>query len=116
MPSHEQRGGPSDEPTVPTDVCQPGRARPSRHVRVPAAGLGVAAELSPLCPPEQPTPHPRQSRPSTQRQTLSGTLAPQPHGVHLTDGLQEPRTCNPIGSAPFKSCAIQLFGALDLPC
>src|SRR5512135_2219452 len=48
MPSHEQRGGPSDEPTVSTDVCQPGRARPSRLVRVPAAGLGVAGELSPL--------------------------------------------------------------------
>ncbi len=24
MPSHEQRGGPSHEPAVPTDVCQPG--------------------------------------------------------------------------------------------
>ena len=34
-------------------------------------GLGLAVELSPLRPSEQPTPHPRQSRPSTQRQTLS---------------------------------------------
>ena len=34
-------------------------------------GLGLAVELSPLRPAEQPTPHPRQSRPSTQRQTLS---------------------------------------------
>ena len=71
MPSHEQRGGPSHEPAVPTDVCKPGPARPSRLVRVPATGLGLAAELSPLRPAEQPTPHPRQSRPSTQRQTLS---------------------------------------------
>ena len=34
MPSHEQRGGPSHEPAVPTDVCQTGactaiKARPS---------------------------------------------------------------------------------------
>src|SRR5208283_4147760 len=71
MPSHEQRGGPSHEPAVPTDVCKPGPARPSRLVRVTATGLGLAAELSPLRPAEQPTPHPRQSRPSTQRQTLS---------------------------------------------
>ena len=71
MPSHEQRGGPSHEPAVPTDVCKSGPARPSRLVRVTATGLGLAAELSPLRPAEQPTPHPRQSRPSTQRQTLS---------------------------------------------
>ena len=70
MPSHEQRGGPPDEPAVPPDVCGPGLARPSKLVRVTAAGLGLAAELSPLCPAEQPTPHPRQSRPSTQRQAL----------------------------------------------
>ena len=37
---------------------------------VTAAGLGLAAELSPLCPAEQPTPPPRQSRSSTQQQTL----------------------------------------------
>src|SRR4051794_35598968 len=72
MPSHEQCGGPSDEPAVPTDVCQPRLARPSRHVGVAAAGLGLAAELSPLCSAEQPTPRPRQPRPSTQRQTLLG--------------------------------------------
>ena len=71
MPSHEQRGGPSHEPAVPTDVCKPGPARPSRLVRVTVTGLGLAVELSPLRPSEQPTPHPRQSRPSTQRQTLS---------------------------------------------
>ena len=47
MPSHEQRGGPSDEPAVPADVCRPGPARPSRLVRVTAAGLGVAVELPP---------------------------------------------------------------------
>ncbi len=70
MPSHEQRGGPSHEPAVPTDVCQPGPAWPSRLVGVTAAGLGPAAELPPLCPAEQPTPHPRQSRPSAQWQTL----------------------------------------------
>jgi hypothetical protein len=71
MPSHEQRGGSSHEPAVPTDVCKPGPARPSRLVRVTVTGLGLAVELSPLRPSEQPTPHPRQSRPSTQRQTLS---------------------------------------------
>ncbi len=70
MPSHEQRGGPSHEPAVPTDVCQPGPAWRSRLVGVTAAGLGPAAELPPLCPAEQPTPHPRQSRPSAQWQTL----------------------------------------------
>ena len=58
-------------PAVPTDVCKPGPARPSRLVRVTVTGLGLAVELSPLRPSEQPTPHPRQSRPSTQRQTLS---------------------------------------------
>jgi len=26
-------------------------------------------------------------------------LAPQSHGVHLTDGLQKPPTCNPVESA-----------------
>ena len=71
MPSHEQRGGSADEPAVPADVCKPGLARPSRLVRVTVTGLGLAVELSPLRPSEQPTPHPRQSRPSTQRQTLS---------------------------------------------
>jgi hypothetical protein len=25
-------------------------------------------------------------------------LAPQSHGVHLTDGLQKPPTCNPVES------------------
>ena len=67
MPSHEQRGGSTHEPAVPTDVCKPGPARPSRLVRVTVTGLGLAVELSPLRPSEQPTPHPRQSRPSTQR-------------------------------------------------
>jgi hypothetical protein len=57
-------------PAVPADVCKPGLARPSKHVRVTAAGLGLTAELSPLCPAEQPTPYPRQSRSSTQQQTL----------------------------------------------
>src|ERR1019366_7639009 len=98
MPPHEQRGGPSDEPTMPTDVRKPGLARPSKLVRATAAGQGLAAELSPLCPTEQPTPHPRQPRPSTQWQTLPRTLAPQPHGVHLTNGLQKLQTCNPIES------------------
>ena len=71
MPSHQQRSGPSHEPAVPTDVCQPRPTRPSRLIRVTATGLGLAAELSPLRPAEQPTPRSRQSRPSTQRQTLS---------------------------------------------
>ena len=48
MPSHEQRGGPADEPAVPADVRGPGPARPSGLVRVAAAGLGVAAELPAL--------------------------------------------------------------------
>ena len=48
MPSHEQRGGSSHEPAVPTDVCKPGPARPSRLVRVTVTGLGLAVELSPL--------------------------------------------------------------------
>src|SRR3982750_526258 len=70
MPSHEQRGGPTDEPALPADVCEPGLARPSKLVGVPATGLGLAVELSPLCPAEQPTPPPRQSRSSTQRQKV----------------------------------------------
>src|SRR5208337_4813142 len=70
MSSHEQRGGSADEPAVPADVCKPGLARSSKLVRVTAAGLGLTAELSPLCPAEQPTPYPRQSRSSTQQQTL----------------------------------------------
>jgi len=45
MPSHEQRGGPADEPDVPADVCGPGPARPSGLVRVASAGLGVVGEL-----------------------------------------------------------------------
>jgi len=28
-------------------------------------------------------------------------LAPQSHGVRLTDGLQKPPTCNPVESAKF---------------
>src|SRR5271165_2147697 len=113
MSSHEQRGGSADEPAVPADVCKPGLARSSKLVRVTAAGLGLTAELSPLCPAEQPTPHPRQSRSSTQRQTLPRTLAPQPDGVHLTDGLQKPQTCNSIESAIFKS-ARSLSASLTL--
>ena len=57
------------KPAVPADVCKPGLARSSKLVRVTAAGLGLTAELSPLCPAEQLTPYPRQSRSSTQRHT-----------------------------------------------
>src|SRR5208337_1162156 len=60
----------SDPAREAGDPAKPGLARPSKLVRVTAAGLGLTAELSPLCPAEQPTPHPRQSRSSTQRQTL----------------------------------------------
>ncbi len=40
MPSDEQRGGPTDEPTGPADGCGSRPARPSGLVRVEAEGLG----------------------------------------------------------------------------
>ncbi len=68
MPSHEQRGGPPDEPAVPADGCGPGSARPSGPLRVAAEGPGAAAGLPPLCPAERPPPDLRQPRGSAQGQ------------------------------------------------
>ena len=63
MPLHQQRGGRSYEPAVPTDVCKPGPARPSRLVRVTVKGLGLAVELCSHAP--------RRNRPRTHDRTAS---------------------------------------------
>jgi len=42
-------------------------------------------------------------------------LAPQSHGVHLTDGLQKPPTCNPVESEKFDLSKRLDSGQTDIP-
>ena len=74
MPSHEQRGGPADEPVVPADVRGSGPARPSGLVRVAAAGLGAAGELRPSRRGVRNASGFREPCPSAQRQMLSMSI------------------------------------------
>ncbi len=50
MPSHEQRGGPPDEPAVPTDVCKPGLARPSSSSEFRLRGWALLLNFRPYAP------------------------------------------------------------------